>query len=164
MDVCAGNGGHTLITAPFARQLGLVDELGRPRWQTRVQRVQVRGVVAGASESVPVMTLSYEIAGELLCRLSHWQGDLSDGLKHTYGLTPTHEDGSQDSHAPNSGPWVVLNCARHASKIQHVPQGLVADNGELCQACSWESAGDLNHSKVQEGEYEVRACSAAAVL
>ena len=83
MDVDAGNGGHTLITAPFARQLGLVDELGRPRWQTRVQRVQVRGVVAGASESVPVMTLSYEVAGESLS--PHWPGDSSDLLKYTEG-------------------------------------------------------------------------------
>ncbi len=65
-QIVAGNGGNTLITAPFARRLGLVDEMGRPRWQTRVAHVQVRGVVAGASESVPIMTLSYEIAGEAL--------------------------------------------------------------------------------------------------
>ncbi len=58
----AGNGGHTLITRPFAERLQLVDENGRPK-QSSVRVTTVVGVVAGASEQIPLMSLSYELRG-----------------------------------------------------------------------------------------------------
>ncbi len=61
----AGNGGHTLITRTFAARLQLVDETGRPK-QSTVRVATVVGVVAGASEQVPLMSLSYVLRGVLL--------------------------------------------------------------------------------------------------
>ena len=58
----AGNGGCTLICRDFAARLGLVDAAGRPR-QASVRLTTVRGVVAGASEQIPLMALSYELRG-----------------------------------------------------------------------------------------------------
>ena len=58
----AGNGGCTLIMAHFARRLGLLDVRGLPR-QARVRYQTVRGVVAGATERIPLMTLPYELRG-----------------------------------------------------------------------------------------------------
>ena len=59
---CAGNGGCTLICRDFAARLGLVDASGRPK-QSSVRLTTVRGVVAGASEQIPLMALSYELRG-----------------------------------------------------------------------------------------------------
>ena len=61
-SACAGNGGCTLICRDFAARLGLVDACGRPR-QSSVRLTTVRGVVAGASEQIPLMALSYELRG-----------------------------------------------------------------------------------------------------
>ena len=61
-SACAGNGGCTLICRDFAARLGLVDASGRPR-QASVRLTTVRGVVAGASEQIPLMALSYELRG-----------------------------------------------------------------------------------------------------
>ena len=61
----AGNGGYTLVTRAFAARLQLVDETGRPK-QSSVRLATVCGVVAGASEQVPLMSLSYELRGVLL--------------------------------------------------------------------------------------------------
>lgn len=58
----AGNGGHTLITRPYAARLQLVDDSGRPK-QPHVRLTTVVGVVAGASEQIPLMSLSYELRG-----------------------------------------------------------------------------------------------------
>ena len=67
--LCAqGNAGHTLITAAFARRLGLLDAAGRPK-EARQRTVTVHGVVANAAERIPLMTLTYELRGDLL-RLS----------------------------------------------------------------------------------------------
>lgn len=62
--VCAhaGNASYTMITRSFAARLQLVDENGRPR-QSNVRMTTVRGAVAGASEQVPLMSLSYELRG-----------------------------------------------------------------------------------------------------
>lgn len=59
----AGNGGCTLIKMGLAKQLGLVDQSG---WPTQAGRrtTTVRGVVAGATEKVPLMNLTYELRGE----------------------------------------------------------------------------------------------------
>ena len=55
-----GNGGGTLVTKNLAVKLGLVDGFGR--WQV------VRGVVAGASERVPIVSgLTYRIKGKEMC-------------------------------------------------------------------------------------------------
>ncbi|CAK0787452.1 hypothetical protein CVIRNUC_010672 [Coccomyxa viridis] len=59
----SGNGGCTLICRDFAARLGLVDASGRPR-QASVRLTTVRGVVAGASEQIPLMALSYELRGK----------------------------------------------------------------------------------------------------
>ncbi len=61
--MAAGNGGCTLIQRSMGHQLGLVDESGRPR-QARARTTTVRGVVEGASEEVPLMSLTYELRGE----------------------------------------------------------------------------------------------------
>ena len=61
---CApGNAGHTLITAAYARRLGLLDAAGRPKqaWQ---RKTTVHGVVANATDSIYLMTLTYELRGE----------------------------------------------------------------------------------------------------
>ena len=71
----AGNGGHTLITRPFAARLQLVDENGRPK-QSTVRVATVVGVVAGASEQVPLMSLSYELRGVLLLSVGSVQNRL----------------------------------------------------------------------------------------
>jgi hypothetical protein len=48
--------------AHFARRLGLLDAAGLPK-QARVRYTSVRGVVAGAMERIPLMTLTYELRG-----------------------------------------------------------------------------------------------------
>ncbi|CAL5224520.1 g7217 [Coccomyxa viridis] len=58
----SGNAGCTLIMRRFAARLGLVDENGRPK-QDNVRLTTVHGVVAGASEKVPLMRLNYELQG-----------------------------------------------------------------------------------------------------
>ncbi len=58
----AGNGGCTLIKRDLARQLGLVDEAGWPT-QAGTRTTTVHGVVAGASERIPLMNLTYELRG-----------------------------------------------------------------------------------------------------
>jgi hypothetical protein len=63
--VLAGNGGHTLVARSLARQLGLVDESGWPR-QAGTRSTTVRGVVEGASERVPLMSLTYLLRGMLI--------------------------------------------------------------------------------------------------
>ena len=57
-----GNRGCTLITRSFAARLQLVDENGRPR-QSSCRQTTVQGVVAGASERIFLMNLSYELRG-----------------------------------------------------------------------------------------------------
>ena len=52
----------------FAARLGLVDENGRPK-QDNVRLTTVHGVVARASEKVPLMRLNYELQG-MLCQPS----------------------------------------------------------------------------------------------
>lgn len=60
-----GNGGGTLVTKNLAIKLGLVDGFGRPAGGGSVRMVTVRGVVAGASERVPVVSgLTYRIKGK----------------------------------------------------------------------------------------------------
>lgn len=60
-----GNGGGTLVTKNLAVKLGLVDGFGRPAGGGSVRMWTVRGVVAGASERVPVVSgLTYRIKGK----------------------------------------------------------------------------------------------------
>lgn len=60
-----GNGGGTLVTKHLAIKLGLVDGFGRPAGGGSVRMWTVRGVVAGASERVPVVSgLTYRIKGK----------------------------------------------------------------------------------------------------
>ena len=61
----AGNAGHTLITRSFARQLGLVDMHGNPT-QSYSRTIKVRGVVAGAVETIKTLNITYEIKGKQL--------------------------------------------------------------------------------------------------
>ncbi|KAK9816912.1 hypothetical protein WJX72_007010 [[Myrmecia] bisecta] len=58
-----GNAGHTLITVYFARRLGLVDAAGMPR-ESGSRTIQVQGVVAGASERVHTMHITYILKGK----------------------------------------------------------------------------------------------------
>lgn len=59
----AGNAGCTLIQKPLAQILGLVDALGRPT-QSYSRSIKVQGVVAGASETIQTVTLTYQLKGE----------------------------------------------------------------------------------------------------
>lgn len=60
-----GNGGGTLVTKNLAVKLGLVDGFGRPAGGGSVRTWTVCGVVAGASERVPVVSgLTYRIKGK----------------------------------------------------------------------------------------------------
>uniref|UniRef100_A0A7S1XB68 Peptidase A2 domain-containing protein n=1 Tax=Tetraselmis chuii TaxID=63592 RepID=A0A7S1XB68_9CHLO len=56
-----GNAGNTMITRRVASSLGLMSHLGAAR------TVAVRGVVAGATERVPVIPITYELKGKRLC-------------------------------------------------------------------------------------------------
>ena len=56
-----GNGGCTLIVRDLAIRLGLVNGFGNPIGGGRVRWVDVRGVVAGASEKIPIVSLCYRI-------------------------------------------------------------------------------------------------------
>ena len=58
-----GNAGYTLITRSFARQLGLVDMHGNPT-QSYSRTIKVRGVVAGAVETLKTLNITYEIKGK----------------------------------------------------------------------------------------------------
>ena len=58
----AGNGGCTLITRRFARQLGLVDMHGNPS-QAYSRTIRVQGVVAGAFEMIKTLNITYELKG-----------------------------------------------------------------------------------------------------
>ena len=63
-----GNGGGTLVTKNLAVKLGLVDGFGRPVGPGPVRWQVVRGVVAGASERVPIVSgLTYRIKGKEMC-------------------------------------------------------------------------------------------------
>ena len=63
-----GNGGGTLVTKNLAIKLGLVDGFGRPVGPGPVRWQVVRGVVAGASERVPIVSgLTYRIKGKEMC-------------------------------------------------------------------------------------------------
>ena len=63
-----GNGGGTLVTKKLAVKLGLVDGFGRPVGPGPVRWQVVRGVVAGASERVPIVSgLTYRIKGKEMC-------------------------------------------------------------------------------------------------
>ncbi|KAK9909778.1 hypothetical protein WJX75_007368 [Coccomyxa subellipsoidea] len=59
----SGNAGHTLIKMGLAKQLDLVDQSGWPT-QAGGRTTTVRGVVAGATEKVPLMNLTYELQGK----------------------------------------------------------------------------------------------------
>lgn len=59
----AGNAGCTLIVKPLAQILGLVDALGRPT-EAYSRSVKVQGVVAGASETIRTVTLTYQLKGK----------------------------------------------------------------------------------------------------
>ena len=60
-----GNGGGTLVTKNLAIKLGLVDGFGRPTGGGSVRMMTGRGVGAGASERVPVVSgLTYRIKGK----------------------------------------------------------------------------------------------------
>jgi hypothetical protein len=58
-----GNGGCTLIVKAMAIRMGLVDGFGNPAGG-RTRWVSVRGVVAGATERIPTVTLVYRIKGK----------------------------------------------------------------------------------------------------
>lgn len=58
-----GNGGCTLVAKEVAVRMGLADWFGNPIGG-RTRWVAVRGVVAGASEKIPTVTLAYRIKGE----------------------------------------------------------------------------------------------------
>jgi hypothetical protein len=60
----------------LAKQLGLVDQSGWPT-QAGGRTTTVRGVVAGATEKVPLMNLTYELQGEH--RQLHSSGSLLVG-------------------------------------------------------------------------------------
>ena len=58
-----GNGGCTLIVKEMAIRMGLVDGFGNPVGG-RTRMVSVQGVVAGASERIPTVTMVYRIKGK----------------------------------------------------------------------------------------------------
>lgn len=60
-----GNEGCTLITQRFAARLGLLNAQGQPLEGT-TRTISMRGVVAGASERVPIMSFTYRIKGKTL--------------------------------------------------------------------------------------------------
>lgn len=68
----AGNGGCTLITRRFARQLGLVDMHGNPS-QAYSRSIRVQGVVAGAFEMIKTLNITYELKGAFTFATACWQ-------------------------------------------------------------------------------------------
>lgn len=62
-----GNGGCTLIARSLAVRMGLCDAFGNPTGGGFARFVEVRGVVEGASERVPMTTLVYRIKGKEMC-------------------------------------------------------------------------------------------------
>lgn len=58
-----GNGGCTLVVKELAIRMGLVDGFGNPKGG-RTRMVHVQGVVAGASERIPTVTLVYRLKGK----------------------------------------------------------------------------------------------------
>ena len=62
-----GNGGCTLIVRSLAVRMGLCDAFGNPTRGGFARFVEVRGVVEGASERVPMTTLVYRIKGKEMC-------------------------------------------------------------------------------------------------
>ncbi|KAK9844059.1 hypothetical protein WJX81_003138 [Elliptochloris bilobata] len=101
----SGNAGCTLITAPFAARLGLVDASGWPR-QAHVRTMSVHGVVAGAMEKIPQMTLTYEIKGKKMhitagvtkarlgCDLLICHKEIAEFISAGFKFDPQHRTGA----------------------------------------------------------------------
>lgn len=61
----AGNAACTVITAQFARTLGILNEIGGPT-QAHGGTVRAQGIVPGATVDLPVINIEYHIKGDPL--------------------------------------------------------------------------------------------------